>query len=419
MNPEARKVVLVQPSYLRLYGSHNNRVPLELHYLHRFLAESGYVSQVVNLDKTDASVSIPWSGLYENSHLIEGYLNNKSSILDESIERILSLNPDVVVLSGGESLTPWADLGNPYVAALLSRRLRTYRVRTIGVGPFFAKVPGRFSGDFDAIILNAASPSVCDVVDGGSGVLQGAPLQPHAIPLFDSLDDRDTANVVMTSVGCPYSCNFCLGASTGSIPLSLETVVSDIRSRPAGHIEIGDAVFALSESRLRALESAFVGLDREIACELSVGKCDRRRLERLASLGVVQVKVGIESGSDAQLIEMGKRQEVTGIERAVLDAKSVGMQVTGYVLLGGARARENALETLELCRRLPLDDVVVNVLSHFDLGTRDFSRDAHWSKELAEFWNVADVMPMFFGMQAGEKVGIGRLLEGAGVNDGS
>lgn len=409
--PRTSKVLLVQPSYLRLYGSHNNRVPLELCYLHRFLAEAGTQSRVVNLDHTDATSSIPWSQLYQNSHLIDAYLRSESPLLDESIERILSYDPEVVVISGGDSLTPWADLGNPYIASLLSQKLRLYEVYTIGVGPFFGRVPGRFTDSFDAILTGPASPSICELVRSRpSGEFTGLPLPASSAPLIDLLGDTEIANVVMTSIGCPFRCTFCMGAATGSKNLDLEAVAADIQSRNCRLIEIGDAVFPLGAARLNDIEAAFSGLDREFACEMRVASCDPSTLRRLASLGVVQIKLGIESGSDHQLREIGKRQTVTDIEWAVHNAKSEGLQVTGYVLLGGNHARQRALATLDLCERLNIDDLVVNVLSHFDLRNRDFSRDAHWSKGLAELWSVADVMPYFFKMQAREKPGVGKLL---------
>ncbi|WP_186315502.1 B12-binding domain-containing radical SAM protein [Catellatospora sichuanensis] len=410
-------MLLVQPPYLRLYGSHNNRVPLELHYLHRFLAEVGITSHVLNLDKTDASVSIPWSGLYQNSNLIESFFNGNSPLLDESIERILSRNANVVVLAGGDSLTPWADLGNPFVASLLSRSLRHHGVYCIGVGPFFNKVRGRFVDDFDALLLASASPTICDIVQHRiGGEIVGESIPTDARPLIDDLDNADVANVVMTHVGCPLGCNFCLGASTGSRQLNIDSVIRDLTSRKSRYIEIGDAIFPMSEARFRDIEAAFRGTERQFACELSVAKCKRPILERLSAIGVTQIKLGIESGSDLQLSEMGKRQTVAGIELAVQTAKELSLKVTGYVLIGGnGLARRQALDTLDLCRRLNLDDLVVNVLAHFDLANRDFSRDSHWSRALAEFWDVSDVMPQFFGMQASEKAGVGRLLHVGGA----
>jgi radical SAM superfamily enzyme YgiQ (UPF0313 family) len=408
---DAPTVLLVQPPYLRLFGSHNNRVPLELHYLHRYLADAGIPSQVLNLDKTEASVSIPWSRLYENSGFIDAFLSGASPLLDEAIERIATIAPDVVVIAGGESLTPWADLGSPYVAAKLSEALRLQGMYTVGTGPFLVKAPGRFTSAFDSMLLGAASPSISQIVrHKPTGEIAGVGMPPTARPLFGTLDHWDIANVIMTTVGCPLTCNFCLGASTGSQSIHVDTVVADIESRSSRSLEIGDAIFPISPARLRDVAPALAGLNREFSCELSVAKCKQPLLDDLRAMGITQIKVGIESGSDLQLGEMGKRQSVLDIENAIGAAQAAGISVTGYVILGGPMAKQRALETLELCERLGLDDLVVNVLSHFDLGTRDFSRDAHWSRFLAEHWGVADVMPRFFPLQATHKAGIGRLL---------
>lgn len=406
------KVLLVQPMHLRLYGSHNNRAPLELAYLRHHLVPEYPDTEILNLDKTDADVYIPWKNLYENSHMASNFFGGASPLLDESVERIMSRMPQVVVLSAGDSLTPWADLGNPYTAALLSTRLQAYGVFTIGVGPFFSKTGSKFSSSFDAILLSPASPSIVGVVaNRTTGIQAGDPPSKSAVPDFGHLNAQDLATVVMTSIGCPLSCTFCLGADSGSINIEPEHVAMDLGKRVGDYVEIGDSIFPITDRRLDEIGPVLRASGKRLACEISVNRCTRERLAHMKDLGVIHVKIGIETSSDGQLVEMKKHQNIARTERAVHAAREAGMAITGYILLGGTTNAETiAWETLEFCRRLELDDLVVNVMAHFDLQSRDFSTDAHWSRQLAEHWGVAEVMPEFFKLQASSKTGLGHIL---------
>ena len=187
MTTKAERVVLLQPPYLRLVGSHNDRIPLELCYLNAYLRDAGIVGTVFNADWTGTSTYIEWKKLFSNSVFLEMAVEGQSPLFDETLERILPFDPTIVVLSAADNLTPWVDLGNAYSTAILSQRLRKLGIYTIGVGPFFSHVPEKFINDFDSILTGIASPSIVDIVQRRpqSKLVLGKPMPLNASPLLE------------------------------------------------------------------------------------------------------------------------------------------------------------------------------------------------------------------------------------------
>jgi radical SAM superfamily enzyme YgiQ (UPF0313 family) len=398
---------------MRAFGSHNDRLPLELCYLNAHLHEAGLNGQVMNADWTGATTYIRWSKLFENSRFLEQIYNDGSPLIDETVERIVSHGASTVVLSAADALTPWVDVGNPYLTALFSRRLRQLGIRTIGVGPFFSRVPERFEADFDVVLKGPASPTIVDIVRNPEirGVVEGAPPDVAILPRLSCLPNLGRDDVVMTALGCPYDCSFCLARDFGLQNISIDTVVEDISTRRSEIIDFGDAILPLNLRRLNTLSTALSGVKKTFTCEVSVSTVSAQSMEALCGLGVRSVKVGLESGSDADLAAMKKRQTVQRTLEAARIIKASGLRMTAYVLLGGPGANEETTaETLRLCQEVEADDYVINVWSHHDLEHRDFRYDAHFSQRLVDEWGLTEAMGAFYALQKGEKYGLGRLI---------
>lgn len=406
-------ILLVQPPYLRFVGSHNDRIPLELCYLNAHLQAAGFESSVFNADWSGAAMYLAWRKLFENSHYLEAAADGSSPLFDETVERIMSFNPSVVVLSAADNLTPWVDLGNPYLTAFLSKKLRALSIYTVGVGPFYYEVPHKFADAFDAILIGTASPTIVDIMREmpRGQIIPGRPLPANAKPLINVLPEGGRDDVVMTSIGCPFSCTFCLARTSRYAPLSIPSVVDDIRSRRASLLDFGDSVLPLQIARMKEMACHLTSVGKSFSCEVSVNSISLTSLDALRDLCVSAVKLGLESGDDAQLETMQKRQTVSKTLEAVRLIRSYGLHLTVYVLLGGpGSTRESVEKTYELCREVEADDYVINVWSYHDLERRDFRYDAHWSQRLVRLWGLEDAMPRFFALQAPTKHGLGPLI---------
>jgi len=407
-----RKICLVNPPYLRILGSHNDRIPIELCYLNTYLLNAGHESMVINADYTGAKKYIKWSKLFDNFHFMSAAVNGQSALFDETVERIMSLDPEIVVISAADGITPWVDSGSAYVSAILSDKLRNLGVHTIGVGPFYSKVPEKFIKNYDCILTGVASPTIIDAVEQKlKGIVKGKTMNLFDSPPITSVfpDVRD--DVVMTAIGCPYSCSFCLAADSKYIQLPINTVMADIANRMSPLIDIGDAILPLSAQRSEELCQSLSTLDKTYTCEISVSSVNERNLDFLKRMGVISLKLGIESGDDEQLKNMNKVQTTKTILKAVDLIKKYSFRLNCYVLLGGPDAPVSSSDaTLKLCREINANDYIINVWSFHNLENRDFRYDSHFSQVLVEEWGLTDVMEQFFELQKPEKFGLGQLL---------
>ncbi|MGC4772401.1 B12-binding domain-containing radical SAM protein [Micromonospora sp. DT44] len=403
------RIVLAQPPFFRLFGSHNNRGPLELAYLARRLDDEGAACAIVNLDWTDAAVHCTWRNLFTRSALLHAALDGTSPLLYESVERLLGFAPDVVVLAAGDALTPWVDLGNAFVAARLAEMLRGHGIRCVGVGSRFGTAP-QTRAAFDAVVDDVFGAGAVATVLAAH---ETRPWNP-APPLLGADVSGSIWDVTMTSFGCVRACSFCDAAAQPYRPVPPAVFAADVQQRAnRPRLDIGDAIFLARGARLSALAEGLDGVGRRpgFSIELSVDQVTPGRLAELAAFGVEEVKIGIESADDSALRVMGKHQHVQQIRTACDRVRDQGLNLTVYVLLGGPvpDPAKAALRTLDLCRSLPADDFVINVWAYNRPGARP--TDTHFSGDLVEEYGLTEVMGEFFALQAPAKMSIGRLLD--------
>lgn len=403
------RIVLAQPPFFRIFGSHNNRGPLELAYLARRLDDHGATCTILNLDRTDATAHCTWSNLFARSALLHAALDGPSPLLYESAERILGFAPDVVVLSAGDALTPWVDLGNAFFAARLAELLSRQGVRCVGIGSRFGTAP-QARAAFDAVVDDVFGAEAVSTVLAARSTRAWTP----APPLLGADATGSTWDVIMTSFGCVRACSFCDAAAQPYRAVPPAVVAADVEQRAdRARLDIGDAIFLARGARLAALTD---GLDRVgrrpgFSIELSVDQVTPGRVAELAAFGVHEVKIGIESADDSALRVMGKRQHAQQIRTACDRVRDQGLNLTVYVLLGGPvpDPANAALRTLDLCRSLPANDFVINVWAYNRPGARP--TDTHFSGDLVKEYGLTGVMEDFFALQAPAKLSIGRLLD--------
>jgi anaerobic magnesium-protoporphyrin IX monomethyl ester cyclase len=86
-------------------------------------------------------------------------------------------------------------------------------------------------------------------------------------------------------------------------------------------------------------------------------------MEEMARSGLVQVNMGIESGSQRILDDIyDKRITIDQVREAAGIAKKLGLRVGGYFMLGApTETRDEIRRTIEYAARLPIDEAAFNI----------------------------------------------------------
>jgi radical SAM superfamily enzyme YgiQ (UPF0313 family) len=276
----------------------------------------------------------------------------------ELARRVRALNPRVKILFGG-----------PHPTALPEESLE------------FGDVVVAHEGDFTLPPLlerlqdDLANPQLSDlpgvVYHGREGEIVRNPDRPYLtseelsalpFPVYSDRVNRGlTLNVVNTSRGCPYECEFCSvieNFGRGFRFLNDDAAVALVRhtirmnGRP---IFFGDDIFAANRARtarlLERLLSEGVKMPRWFAQVRVETAQDRELLRLMKRANCSMVFIGLESINDETLRLFNKHSTLEKNRKAIAAFKEAGIRVHGMFVLGSdADTPETLCETLKFAR---------------------------------------------------------------------
>ena len=203
------------------------------------------------------------------------------------------------------------------------------------------------------------------------GVIQGKSIDPDEVPFPTKEDFSNTGYwpdkigkfSLITARGCPFECYFCKDGFRGSavrhhsVEYVGEMVEFVLKNYAIDKIFILDDIFIPNEERLRAYLEEFK--KRKIKARFEVFFHPNTVREKLLplfwELGVRKVSLGIESGSEQVLAEMGKHVGKELIRESARLLHSYGFEVSGLFILGHrGETSETMRETLDFARDLSL-----------------------------------------------------------------
>lgn len=162
---------------------------------------------------------------------------------------------------------------------------------------------------------------------------------------------------VMFGQGCPFTCNFCASQqqrmqyrSGWHVRQELEHLkkMYDING-----FAIVDDNFTVNKRKAREICKSITDLNLKWSVLSRVDTVDYDLLEIMADAGCIEIKFGIESGSDAIIEAMGKGVSVDQIYNAVRMTYSVGIGVKAFIIHGyPGENMETTQETIKM-----LDDL--------------------------------------------------------------
>ncbi len=170
---------------------------------------------------------------------------------------------------------------------------------------------------------------------------------------------------MITSRGCPFSCDFCSRPIFGA-DIRTRTVqnivdeVQDIAELGYDRVWFADDCFTLNRTHLMSVcsEMRHRKLDVGWECLSRVDTMDAEVASAMKRSGCIRVFFGIESGNDSVLGIMNKHITTAQARRAVHIAKAAGLKVGAFFIVGyPGETDRTVLDTVRFASGLPLDYV--------------------------------------------------------------
>ena len=177
--------------------------------------------------------------------------------------------------------------------------------------------------------------------------------------------DQSGFSLIFTSLGCPFSCAFCsvnvVYERNAVRYRSPEHVVKELKHLVERygikHIEIIDDTFTVNYKHVEKLCEAIIkaGLGNKINawCFARTDRTEPVFMEKMKRAGINWVFMGFESGDDAILMNVNKKQTVDKIRRALENVSRAQIHVGGNFVFGWPEDTEETMrETLSLAMEI-------------------------------------------------------------------
>jgi anaerobic magnesium-protoporphyrin IX monomethyl ester cyclase len=333
------------------------RGSLERHWIKNPYLSLGYLSAVLERR-------------YHYCEIVEGKFEKLT--VDKVVERVIRIKPDLI------GITSWTmeiqQAAN--VADCIKNALKSVPI-VIG-GSHANALPKTTLIDFpafDFLIYGQGEDTLCELVDNlkdgkdfskinglvyrsEGNVIQNSPrvieedLTALPFPAWHLFPYTSNLSI-MTERGCPYQCIFCarnLGKRIRSRPPEhvveeLEHIINRFQPR---RVDIEDENFGLHRERTKEILSMIIkkGFNKKVSfgCQSRVDVADQELYQMMRQAGFIEIALGIESGNQEILKTIKKSITLDQAKKAVALAKSVGLKVQCFFILG------HPYETIETIR---------------------------------------------------------------------
>jgi radical SAM superfamily enzyme YgiQ (UPF0313 family) len=271
-------------------------------------------------------------------------------------------------------------VGGPHATPLAREVLEHYTaIDTVAVG----ESEDTFMELVDRLAAGASSQGIAGTWYREAGLIKEGPARKS----IDDLDrlasphDYFPTHILMTSRGCPWQCTFC-GAETTwgrgfrgrSVPRVLDDLEHALDKLPVKMVQIKDDTFTANKRRALEIVNGIRerGLNFTWSCDTRVDVLTDELLRAMRLAGCQRLSLGVESGSPSVLAKINKKITVEQILRSTALAKSYGIQVRYYMMLGNrGETLETFHESLAFLERARPHQYLFSCLSIYP-GTLDF-----------------------------------------------
>jgi len=279
----------------------------------------------------------------------------------------------------------------------IAKRLRNHCELLVVGGPLPTLDPLDFLADFDVAVVGEGEQTMLELVDAteqgkdlsrvnGIAYKKGGEVKitPQrefiknldALPfparvIFENEDYKHyyqkrlgyTTTSMITSRGCPFSCDFCSRPIFGNdyrtrSPENIVDEVESIASMGYDRVWFSDDCFTFNRQHLIktcvTLHKKGVRIGWE--CLSRVDTMDQTVAQKMKEAGCLRVFFGIESGNNNVLRIMKKNITTRQATNAVRNAKKVGLQVGAFFIVGyPGETDQTVLDTVNYAGSLNLD----------------------------------------------------------------
>ena len=342
----------------------------------------------------------PPLGLLTVANLLRG--EHKVLLENENIQEIdFSDRPDIVGISVTVDVLPRA--------MEIARRFREKGCKVVAGGIHITTAAETIPENaFDALCIGQAEGTWPDIVrDFESGCLKKVyrcrPLMPEEIvsPAYDMLTEAPYlyCNIVHTSRGCPYRCDFCYNSSCAHqyINRDIDDVIREIRSLKTRHILFIDDNFAGNPAWTKRFLRAIMPLKLKWNAAVSINAAnDAELMDLMQESGCRSLFIGFESVNPAAIEGVHKQQNtLIQYEKAVEEIHNRGIMINGSFVFGlDGDTKETFRATLDWIVKNRIETVTSHILTPYP-GTvlyRRMAEDGRLTSHDLSLYNTANVV---------------------------
>jgi anaerobic magnesium-protoporphyrin IX monomethyl ester cyclase len=309
----------------------------------------------------------------------------------EALEKIKRSNPKIIGIQSMFSMKN--------KSLELARILRNNCELLVAGGPLPTTNPELFLQDFDIVVVGEGEQTMLEIalqaqISGDFSNVKGIVYnekdtgQTKSTPTRSEIEDLDTlpfhfrdlfdnqayknyyfdkfgytTTAVMSSRGCPFSCDFCSRPIFGNrfrsrTASNVVDEIEEVISLGYNRIWFADDCFTLNRERLISICDEIVkrGLKIDWECLSRVDTLDSEAIEKMKQAGCIRMFFGIESGNDSILELMNKQITTIQVREALSLCKAKGVRAGAFFIVGyPGENDQTVLTTIKFASSLPLD----------------------------------------------------------------
>ncbi len=421
------RILLVNPPFYRLLGSHYNANSLGMAYVASYLNENGHDTWLYNADFLSNINYRNLQGLFDGFvDYKQFFQNEEDEIWNEVVNRIIDFNPEWV---GYTSYT-----ANISAIEIISKKVKKInsQIKQV-IGGVHATLDGEILNKLPAIdysIRREGEQAMLQLVEGVDPEKISGAVSRNTTGLCNNGDAEVIKNIdnlpfperekfwglnpeekmavdvsyICSIRGCPYRCNYCASPFHWKRDMtqyrSPESVIDEMRYLKKNYwntkkdydysasantdqkrkliikdntiVYFVDDVFTVKKDRVKQILRMMIdqNLGMDWKCEARTDHLDEEICALMAEAGCVRVKLGFESGSERILRMIQKDETTDDMRKGVKMLKEAGVPFTAYFMAGFPDETDDDLKkTIDFAKEINADFYSISVLAPY-FGTK-------------------------------------------------